>query len=134
MREVAMFMRDWWRRLVRFVRAFTQAVSGTRDGVALMVRAVVQPLERRVLLSLSPTATLDTSTISEGGSVALTLTSNEEGPESVTGWIVHWNDGTDDTLTDGDTTVNHTYANDGHYGISTETDTDDIGSWGHVYA
>jgi PKD repeat protein len=130
-----MTLRAKGRRFLRSIGGFRTSVSNCdksgRAKVTRAARAAIEALERRVFLSVSPELSVDTSSITEGDTVTLSLNSHEDGAdgETVVGWRVQWSDGTDDTLVDGDvSTLTHTYANDGSFAINTWVTTSAPGS------
>jgi hypothetical protein len=94
----------------------------------------LQPLERRLFLTASPTITLSTSTPTEGAAVTFALASNDSDGEGIDHWLFDPGDGTGaQTLTGDRTSVTHTYSSGGHYTISgsvTESTTTDTGGGG----
>ncbi|MFO0937120.1 MAG: PKD domain-containing protein [Gemmataceae bacterium] len=59
-----------------------------------------------------------TATGSEGTPYTLTLGRGATGLPAIASWTVNWGDGSTQTVTGNPSTVNHTYLDDGSYGIS----------------
>ena len=78
----------------------------------------LQPLEKRLFLTASPTISVTTSNPLEGQQVDVALASNDNDDEGIDHWAIDWGDGNTDTISGDPSSAGHTYLDSGHYNIN----------------
>ena len=82
-----------------------------------------------VVINVAPTLALTGATSAvPGASYELTLSASDPGTDTITEWVIHWGDGSSETMAGNPSLLSHVYAASGVYAISGSA-TDEDGSY-----